>query len=86
MKEKILGCEKTLKKIRGSTLVKMLAAALLPLLWPLTAAQADQGDLRRHVLGVDVVHDQGDLHHHVLGVGRVHLAIVGDDDCNVMQS
>ena len=54
----------------------MLAAALLPLLWPLTAAQADQGNLRRHVLGVDVVHDQGDLHHHVLGVGRVHLAIL----------
>ena len=52
----------------------------------MAAAQADQGDLRRHVLGVDVVHDQGDFHHHVLGVGRVHLAIVGDDDCNVMQS
>ena len=75
-----------MKKSQGSKIVKMLAAALLPLLWPLAAAQADQGNLRRHVLGVDVVHDQGDLHHHVLGVGRVHLAIVGDDDCNVMQS
>ena len=32
--------------------MKMLAAALLPLLWPLAAAQADQGDLRHLVGGV----------------------------------
>ena len=32
----------------------MLAAALLPLLWPLAAAQADQGDLRHLVGGVRV--------------------------------
>ena len=44
MKEKRLYCEKTLKKSKGSKIVKMLAAALLPLLWPLAAAQADQGD------------------------------------------
>ena len=54
MKEKSLSCEKTLKKSKGSKIVKMLAAALLPLLWPLAAAQADQGDLRHLVGGVRV--------------------------------
>ena len=54
MKEKRLYCEKTLKKSKGSKIVKMLAAALLPLLWPLAAAQADQGDLRHLVGGVRV--------------------------------